>query len=72
MEWHITERFGLMQRSYRGVSIDRVAGSGYYRAMPDCDSGHGCHYVTVMAETVHDIRRAIADVMNHGCAHAGW
>jgi hypothetical protein len=61
-------------RSYRNVSIDRVPGSGYYRAMPDCGkhTGYHAHSVWVMAETVKDIQRAISGVMNDGCHSAGY
>jgi len=61
-------------RSYRNVSIDRVPGSGYYRAMPDCGkhTGYNAHSVWVMAETVKGIQRSISDVMNDGCQSVGY
>jgi hypothetical protein len=61
-------------RSYRGVTIDKVAGNGMYRAFPDCGNhkGMNAHSVWVMADTVKGIRRSISDVMNDGCRSAGY
>jgi|694.fasta_scaffold49906_13 hypothetical protein len=38
-------------RQYRGVTIDRVPGSGYYKAFPECSTDHPSHYVPLMADT---------------------
>lgn len=50
-------------RAYRGVAIERVPGSGYYRATVLVGGNYG-YYRTVMADTVAGIRKAIAETLN--------
>lgn len=50
-------------RTYRGIAIDRVPGSGYYRATVLVGSNYG-HYETVLADTVAGIRAAIANLLD--------
>lgn len=50
-------------RAYRGVAIERVPGSGYYRATMLVGGNYG-YYRTVMADTVAGIRKAIAETLN--------
>lgn len=49
-------------RTYRGIVIDRVPGSGYYRATVLVGGDYG-HYETVLADTVAGIRAAIAELL---------
>lgn len=58
----------MATRTYRGVTIERVAHSGMYTAMVDV----GEHYVPVKADTLDGMRGLIRDTLaKHGLARAG-